>query len=172
MPRKRRRGLGAVENILRMFPTNVRTFGIILIDNFKTASIVERFGKPVRVASSGIRFFIPIIECLKDVRPLWDDCTNKAGVFIELSEQLRDTGPRDCFTKDNVKLNVNCAYRWRITDPIRAVYEVDKLHISIREAVLGEVRAYVGQNDLNTVLAMRSQISEHVVSVVSETVRR
>lgn len=137
--------------------------------------IVERFGRPVRVAHSGIRFFIPLIERLKDVSPMWGtgtESTNKKGVYIELSEQFHDTGPRDCFTKDNVKLNVNCAYRWRIIDPIKAVYEVDELHKSIKEAVLGEVRAYVGQNDLNTVLSTRAQISEHVVTVVSETVRR
>jgi len=104
---------------------------------------------------------------------MWGGDTNKdGGWYIELSEQFDNTRKRDCFTHDNVKLTVDCAYRWRITDPIKAVYEVDKLHESIREAVLGEVRAYVGQNDLNTVVATRAAMSEHVVSVVSETVRR
>lgn len=135
-------------------------------------AIVERFGKPVRVAQSGLRFFIPLLDQLKDVRPLWDDKTNDEGVYLQLSEQLRDTGARECFTKDNVRLSVNCAYRWRLVDPIKAVYEVDKLHVSIREAVLGEIRAFVGQNDLNMVLSSRSQISEHVISVVSDTIRR
>ena len=137
--------------------------------------IVERFGRPVRVAHSSIRIFIPIFERLKDVSTVWGtgiQSTNKKGVFIELSEQLRDAKDRECFTKDNVKLSVNCAYRWRIIDPIKAVYEVDELHKSIEEAVLGEVRAYVGQNDLNTVLSTRAKISEHVVTVVSETIRR
>ena len=136
-------------------------------------AIVERFGRPVRVAHSGLRFFIPFLDKLKNVRPMWGGDTNKdGGWYIELSEQFDNTRKRDCFTHDNVKLTVDCAYRWRITDPIKAVYEVDKLHESIREAVLGEVRAYVGQNDLNTVVATRAAMSEHVVSVVSETVRR
>lgn len=134
--------------------------------------VVERFGKPVRVAMSGLRFFIPILEQAKNVRPIWDDMTNKRGYLVELLEQMRDTGARECFTKDNVKLSVNCAYRWRIVDPIKAIYEVDKLHMSIKEAVLGEVRAYIGQNDLNFILSSRSQISEHVISIVSETARR
>lgn len=134
--------------------------------------VVERFGKPVRVVNSGLRFFVPFLDKPKDVSPLWDTKTNKDGIFLELSEQVRDTGSRECFTKDNVKLVVDCAYRWRLTDPIKAIYEVDKLHVSIREAVLGELRAFIGQNDLNNVLASRAKISEHVTAVASETVRR
>lgn len=134
--------------------------------------IIERYGKPVRVVNSGLNFFIPFLDVAKNVSTVWGEETNKEGIFIELTEQLRDTGPRDCFTKDNVQLNVNCAFRWRIVDPLKAVYEVDKLHTSIKEAVLGEVRAFVGQNELNTILSSRSKISDHVISVVSETVRR
>ncbi len=134
--------------------------------------IVERFGKPVRVVQSGLRFFLPGLDKLKNVQLVWGELTNTDGVFIELTEQICDTGTRECFTKDNVKLLVDCVFRWRITDPIKAVYEVDSLHKSLKEAVLGELRAFLGQNDLNTVLASRTQISEHVVTAVSDTARR
>ena len=134
--------------------------------------IVERFGKPVRVAQSGLRFFMPGLDKLRDVRNVWNDLTNKDGIFIELTEQICDTGSRECFTQDNVKLIVDCVYRWRITDPIKAAYEVDELHKSLKEAVLGEIRSFIGKSELNTVLASRSRISEAVVTVVSETVRR
>ena len=134
--------------------------------------VVERFGKPVRVAQSGLRFFLPGLDKLKDVRMLWSDQTNKNGIFIELTEQICDTGSRECFTKDNVKLIVDCVYRWRVTDPIKAIYEVDELHKSLKEAVLGEIRSFIGKNELNTVLASRARISETVVTVVSDTARR
>ena len=129
--------------------------------------IVERFGKPVRVAQSGLRFFMPGLDKLRDVRNVWADQSNKEGIFIELTEQICDTGTRECFTHDNVKLLVDCVYRWRITDPIKAVYEVDELHKSLKEAVLGEIRSFIGKSELNTVLASRSRISEAVVTVVS-----
>ena len=126
--------------------------------------VVERFGKPVRVAQSGLRFFLPGLDKLKDVRNIWNDQTNKFGIFIELTEQICDTGSRECFTKDNVKLIVDCVYRWRVTDPIKAIYEVDELHKSLKEAVLGEIRSFIGKSELNTVLASRSRISENVVA--------
>ena len=115
---------------------------------------------------------MPGLDKLKNVQLVWGELTNTDGVFIELTEQICDTGTRECFTKDNVKLLVDCVFRWRITDPIKAVYEVDSLHKSLKEAVLGELRAFLGQNDLNTVLASRTQISEHVVTAVSDTARR
>ena len=135
-------------------------------------AIVVRFGKPVRVARSGLNFFLPFFDSLKNVQDIWGDETNKNGVFIELSEQITDTRPRECFTKDNVKLTVNCAIRWRISDSQKAVFEVDHLHQSLREAVLSEIRSFVGAHELNYVLSSRQQISEHVISGVTDTVRR
>lgn len=132
--------------------------------------IVERFGKPVRVAQSGLRFFLPGLDKLKNVSAAWDDRTNRDGVFIELTEQICDTGSRECFTKDNVKLIVDCVYRWRVTDPIKAVYEVDQLHKSLKESVLGEIRSFIGKNELNTVLASRSR-SRSSSSISSPTRR-
>ena len=84
--------------------------------------VVERFGKPVRVAHSGLRFFLPGLDKLRNVSDVWADQTNKEGIFIELTEQICDTGTRECFTQDNVKLLVDCVYRWRVTDPIKAIY--------------------------------------------------
>ncbi len=135
-------------------------------------AVVERFGKPVRVAQSGLRFFIPVLDSLKNVAPLWNDATNKDGVFIELSEQINDTKPRECFSKDNVKVTVDCVYRWRITDPVKAIYEVDHLHKSLKETVLNEIRSLIGSRDLNEILSSRSQMSELVVTAISDVVRR
>lgn len=135
-------------------------------------AIVMRFGKPVRIAKSGLNFFVPFFDSLKNVQTAWGDETNKGGVFIELSEQITDTRPRECFTKDNVRLVVNCAIRWRVVNPANAVFEVDHLHQSLREAVLAEIRSFVGAHELNFVLSSRQQISEHVISGVTDTVKR
>ena len=92
--------------------------------------------------------------------------------LIELSEQMLDTKPRVYFTKDNIQLSVNCALRWRITDPIKAAYEVDHLHNVLIETTLSEVRSYVGAHDLNYILSNRQSISEHMNATLAETARR
>lgn len=135
--------------------------------------IVERFGKPVKVVHSGLHFFIPVLDKAKDVSLVWGEWGSfKNGILIELTEQILDTKPREYFTQDNVKLNVNCAIRWRVVNPIPAVYEVDSLHKSLIEATLSEVRSYVGAHDLNHLLTSRQQISEHMTASLQDTAKR
>ena len=134
--------------------------------------VVERFGKPVRVAKSGLHFFVPFFDSAKSVAEDWGGETNKNGIFIELTEQMVDTKPRAYFTKDNVQVSVDCICRWRIMDPIKAVYEVDHLHPTLLEVVLSEIRSFVGANDLNYLLTSRRVFSEHVAAAVSDSVAK
>ena len=138
--------------------------------------IVTRFGKPVGVRKSGLNFFIPIIDDVANVTELWEGKwqheTNKEGIFIELSEQRTDTEPKRCHTKDNVEITVDCMIRWRITDPIKAVFEVDHLHPTLIDTVLSEVRAAVGSRNLDEVIAQRTGISDKVVQNVMKTTSR
>ena len=134
--------------------------------------VVERFGKPVRVAQSGIRFFIPVIDKAKNVALAWGDVTNKKGIFVELTEQMLDTKPRQYMTKDNISLNVNCVFRWRLVDPIKAIYEVDHFHRSLVETVLNEIRSVVGSRELNELLSNRALLSQEIVANIAATCKR
>ena len=138
--------------------------------------IVTRFGKPVGVRKSGLNFFIPIIDDVVDVTKVWDGEwkheTNKDGIYIELSEQRTDTPEKPCHTKDNVEVRVDCMIRWRITDPIKAVFEVDHLHPTLIDTVLSEVRAAIGNRTLDEVISQRAAISEKVVQNVIKTTSR
>lgn len=138
--------------------------------------IVTRFGKPVGVRKSGLNFFIPLIDDVVDVTKLWDNEwkneTNKDGIYIELSEQRTDTSEKPCHTKDNVEVRVDCMIRWRITDPIKAIFEVDHLHPTLQDTVLSEVRAAIGKRTLDEVISQRTSISEEVVRNVIKTTSR
>ncbi|MEX2578272.1 MAG: stomatin-like protein [Verrucomicrobiales bacterium] len=134
--------------------------------------IIERFGKPVKVQHSGLAFKLPFIDKVRDVSSDWGDESQKEGVFIELSEQITDTDPRECITKDNAKVMVDCVLSWRIVDPIKAVYEVDRLHHSFLQAALNIIRSEIGSRDLDEALATRATLNEHIVSGLSDTVRK
>ncbi len=136
--------------------------------------IVERFGKPVRIQRSGLAFTWPILENHKDVSRIWAGITHDEtdGTLIELTEQITDPGEREYISKDNVKLYANCVYRWRIIDPIKAVYDVDQLHKSINETVLNSMRSELGGRNLDIILSSRKELNEKVLSVVSTTLLR
>lgn len=69
-------------------------------------------------------------------------------------------------------MQMNCIVRWRITDPIKAVYEVERLHQSLIELVLNEMRSLIGGRNLDEILSSRSEMSEMVTLAVSATVAR
>lgn len=134
--------------------------------------IIERFGKPVKVQYSGLAFKLPIIDYVKDVTSEWGADTNKQGIFIELSEQISDTNPRECITKDNAKVMVDCVVSWKVSDPIKAVYEVDHLHESLLQAAMNVIRSEIGARDLDDALATRAILNERIVAGLSDTVRK
>jgi len=134
--------------------------------------IIERFGKPVKVQKSGLAIRIPILDSVKNVSSGWGGVANKQGVFIELSEQVTDTNPRECITKDNAKILVDAVVSWRIIDPIKAVYEVDQLHKSLLQAVLNTLRSEVGKNELDYALQARTTLNEKITSRLFDTVSK
>ena len=134
--------------------------------------IIERFGKPVRIQNSGLVFRIPILEQVKNVSSKWGHYANDNGVFIQLTEQILDTQPRECITRDNAKVSVNCIIRWRIVDPIKAVYDVEDLLSSLINAVLNTLRAEIGSMDLDAVLSARLALTEKIISALSATSNR
>jgi regulator of protease activity HflC (stomatin/prohibitin superfamily) len=134
--------------------------------------IIERFGKPVKVQHSGLRFKLPFIDKVRDVTSEWGDETNKQGVFIELSEQICDTNSRECISRDNAKVTVDCMICWRVVDPLKAVYEVDHLHQSLLQAALNVIRSEIGLRDLDQALSARAELNESIVSGLSDTLRK
>jgi regulator of protease activity HflC (stomatin/prohibitin superfamily) len=134
--------------------------------------IIERFGKPVKVQHSGLRFKLPFIDFVRDVSDVWGHETNKNGVFIELTEQIVDTNPRECITKDNAKVTVDCVISWRVVDPIKAVYEVDHLHQSLLQAALNVIRSEIGSRELDEALATRASLNETIVAGLVDTLKK
>lgn len=134
--------------------------------------IIERFGKPVKVQHSGLAFKLPVIDKVRDVSDVWGAETNKSGKFIELTEQIVDTNPRECITRDNAKVTVDCVISWRVADPIKAVYEVDHLHQSLLQATLNVIRSEIGSRDLDEALATRASLNETIVAGLVDTLKK
>ncbi len=131
--------------------------------------IIERFGKPIKVQQSGLAFRIPILDQVKRTPINWGKSANDRRRFIQLTEQILDTQPRDCITLDNAKVLVSCIIRWRIVDPIKAVYEVDNLFASLINAVLNILRSEIGKMNLDSVLSARQSLTERIISALSST---
>ena len=131
------------------------------------AVLIKRFGKHSRVQRDGLRFKLPIIESVKKV-PEWGDTANKNGFFIELSEQQTDTPTRQCQTVDNVTIDANASIYWKITDPVKAVYDVDILPKSVSDVALNALRSNIGKLKLDQILSERQTLNEKIAAQLSE----
>lgn len=134
--------------------------------------IIERFGKPVKVQNSGFAFRFPLIDTVKSVPRSWGSVANKRGYLIELTEQMTNTEPRECITRDNAQVLVDTLIRWRITDPVKAVYEIDDLLGSLVNAVLNSLRGKIGEMPLDEVLKAGQGLSRSVLATIASTTLR
>lgn len=130
--------------------------------------LIKRFGKHSRLQREGLRIKIPFIESIKTVRE-WQGDANKRGYFIELSEQQTDTPPRQCQTIDNVTIDANASVYWRITDPIKAVYDIDVLPKSVSDIALNALRANIGKLKLDQVLSERQNLNVRIAAQLAES---
>ena len=89
-----------------------------------TVMLVERLGRFDKVASSGLNLLIPFLDRPRAV--YWTN-TRPGITSIDLREQYIDLPPQPVITRDNVTIHVDSVVYWQITDPVKAVYEMNDL---------------------------------------------
>ena len=127
--------------------------------------LIERLGRFHRVAASGLNIIVPFFESPRAV--YW---TNLRGglTSIDLREQYIDLPPQPVITRDNVTINVDSVVYWMITDPIKAVYEINDLIGSIVQLTITGMRSVMGEMDLDHTLSSRDQINSKLRLILDE----
>lgn len=130
-----------------------------------TVMLVERLGKFDKVASSGLNILVPFLDKPRAV--YWTN-TRPALTSIDLREQYIDLPPQPVITRDNVTIHVDSVVYWQITDPIKAVYEVNDLVGGIVQLTITGMRAVMGEMDLDHTLSSRDQINSKLRIILDE----
>ena len=127
--------------------------------------LIERLGKFHQVASSGLNILVPFIDRPRAV--FWTN-TRPALTSIDLREQYIDLPPQPVITRDNVTIHVDSVVYWQITDPIKAVYEINDLVGGIVQLTITGMRAVMGEMDLDHTLSQRDQINAKLRVILDE----
>src|SRR5689334_250996 len=130
-----------------------------------TVMLVERLGKFDKVASSGLNILIPFFDKPRAV--YWTN-TRPGLVSIDLREQYIDLPPQPVITRDNVTIHVDSVVYWQITDPVKAVYEMNDLVGGIVQLTITGMRAVMGDMDLDHTLSQRDQINSKLRIILDE----
>jgi len=130
-----------------------------------TVMLVERLGRFDKVANSGLNLLIPFLD-----RPRAVYWTNSRGgmTSIDLREQYIDLPPQPVITRDNVTIHVDSVVYWQITDPVKAVYEMNDLVGGIVQLTITGMRAVMGDMDLDHTLSQRDQINAKLRIILDE----
>ena len=130
-----------------------------------TVMLVERLGRFDKVANSGLNLLIPFLD-----RPRAVYWTNARGgmTSIDLREQYIDLPPQPVITRDNVTIHVDSVVYWQITDPVKAVYEMNDLVGGIVQLTITGMRAVMGDMDLDHTLSQRDQINAKLRIILDE----
>ncbi len=130
-----------------------------------TVMLVERLGKFDKVASSGLNILVPFLDKPRAV--YWTN-TRPGLTSIDLREQYIDLPPQPVITRDNVTIHVDSVVYWQITDPVKAVYEMNDLVGGIVQLTITGMRAVMGDMDLDHTLSQRDQINSKLRIILDE----
>jgi regulator of protease activity HflC (stomatin/prohibitin superfamily) len=158
-------GVGAIFLLLLGIALLTVAWKTIKIVPQSSVLLIERLGRFHRVASSGLNVIVPLIDSPRSV--YWTNV--RPGITsIDLREQYIDLPPQPVITRDNVTINVDSVVYWMITDPIKAVYEINDLVGSLVQLTITGMRAVMGEMDLDHTLSSRDQINSKLRLILDE----
>src|ERR1044072_2341644 len=103
-----------------------------------TVMLADRLGKFDKVASSGLNILIPFFDKPRAV--YWTN-TRPGLVSIDLREQYIDLPPQPVIPRATVTIHADSVVYWQITDPVKAVYEMNDLVGGIVQLTITGMRA-------------------------------
>lgn len=131
------------------------------------AIVIERLGKYNRVLPSGLHIIIPFIERVRQLkwRFMKQDVDGNIVMDvqkldrIDLREKILDFPRKQVITKDNVILTINAVVYFQISDPMKAIYEIDNLPQAIETLTQTSLRNVTGGMELDECLVSRTEIN-------------
>lgn len=91
---------------------------------------------------------------------------------IDLREQVYDFPEQNVITKDNVTTRINALLYFQITDPIKAVYEIDNLPNAIEKLTQTTLRNVIGELELDETLTSRDTINSKLRAVLDDATNK
>jgi regulator of protease activity HflC (stomatin/prohibitin superfamily) len=131
----------------------VKLFRSIRIVSTRTVLIVERLGKYHATLGPGFHVLMPFID--------------KVTAMQDLREETIDVPPQECFSKDEVQLEVDGVIYMSISDPVKATYGVTDYRFAATQLAQTTTRSVIGTLELDKTFEERDMISQAVVDTLN-----
>ena len=113
---------------------------------------VERFGAFTRQLQPGLNFILPFIDNI--------------GRRLNVQEQVLDIPEQSVITGDNATVAVDGVIYFRVMDATKAAYQVTNLGLALSTLAMTNIRAVVGEMELDAALSSRERINTHLLVIL------
>ena len=115
--------------------------------------LVLRLGRYRGTVGPGLTFLVPVIEDL---------------IKIDMRERVINVEPQKVITKDNVSVVVDAVIYYRISDPVKATFEVQNFGYAATTLAQTNLRNLIGDKSLDETLTARDTINSNLRAVLDE----
>lgn len=166
-------------SVVVIFAIVVISAGVKVVPQSETR-VIERLGRFHSVLSPGLNFIIPFIDKPKTIytRRVEQGIGGRhvvrtvATTVIDLREQVYDFPSQQVITRDNVTTEINALLYFQITDPKKAVYEIDNLPKAIEKLTQTSLRNVIGELELDETLTSRDTINTKLQAILDDATNK
>jgi len=115
--------------------------------------VIFRLGRLIPVKGPGLVIIWPIIDKL---------------VKISLRTITMDVPAQDIITLDNISVKVNAVVYFKVTDPNKAVTEIEDYYNATSQISQTTLRSVLGQSQLDDLLSKRDQLNAELQKIIDE----
>jgi regulator of protease activity HflC (stomatin/prohibitin superfamily) len=128
----------------------------LLLNAFKILREYERgvifqLGRFHKVKGPGLIIVIPILQTMERV---------------DLRTLVMDVPTQDVISKDNVSVKVNAVIYFRVTDPQKAIINVERYFEATSQLAQTTLRSVLGQHDLDEMLSERDKLNADIQEIL------
>jgi regulator of protease activity HflC (stomatin/prohibitin superfamily) len=131
--------------------------GVVVFAGAKTVPqgqvwTVERFGAYVRLLHPGLNFLLPFVD--------------RVGRKLSVQETVLDIPEQNVITRDNATVTVDGVIYYRVMEPDKAAYQVANLAQALSTLAMTNIRAVVGELELDAALSSRERINTSLLIIL------
>ena len=114
-------------------------------------AVIFRLGRLLGIKGPGIFFLIPLIDSM---------------IKVDLRTTVIDVSKQRLITKDNVTVDVDAVVYYRVSDPQKAIVQVEDYEDATRLLAQTTLRDILGQVDLDYVLSQRDELNKRIQKIL------
>jgi len=145
--------LGFILLVIALFITLVSLARSARIVSQYEKGLVLRLGRYRNTVDSGLTFLVPVIEDM---------------IKVDMRERVINVEPQKVITKDNVLVVVDAVIYYRISDPVKATFEVQNFAYAATTLAQTNLRNLIGDKSLDETLTARDMINANLRNVLDE----